>query len=76
MAVVTFNGFVQTVDPTTGRDVRPHPVSVRVTRERFDELNLSRIDKRACLLVLSGAARAQDLLPKLEEYAQASGIIL
>jgi restriction system protein len=49
LAVVTFNGFVQTVDPTTGRDVRPHLVSVRVTRERFDELNLSRIDKRACL---------------------------
>lgn len=49
LVVVTFNGFVQTVDPTTGRDVRPHLVSVRVTRERFDELNLSRIDKRACL---------------------------
>jgi restriction system protein len=49
LAVVTFNGFVQTVDPTTGRDVRPHLVSVRVTRERFDELNLGRIDKRACL---------------------------
>lgn len=49
LAVVTFNGFVQTVDPTTGRDVRPHLVSIRVTRERFDELNLSRIDKRACL---------------------------
>lgn len=49
LAVVTFNGFVQTVDPTTGRDVRPHLISVRVTSERFDELNLSRIDTRACL---------------------------
>ncbi|HKC65062.1 MAG TPA: restriction endonuclease [Pyrinomonadaceae bacterium] len=49
LAVVTFNGFVQTVDPTTGRDVRPHLVSVRATKERFEEINLSRIDKRACL---------------------------
>jgi restriction system protein len=47
--VVTFSGFVQTVDPTTGRDVRPCLISVRTTRERFDEIDLSRIDKRACL---------------------------
>jgi len=49
VAVVTFSGFVQTVDPTTGRDVRPCLVSVRTTRERFGALDLSRIDKRACL---------------------------
>ena len=49
VAVVTFNGFVQTVDPTTGRDVRPCLVSVRTTKERFDEIDLSRIDKKACL---------------------------
>lgn len=47
--VVTFNGFVQTVDPTTGRDVRPCLISVRTTRDRFGEIDLSRIDKRACL---------------------------
>ena len=49
LVVVTLNEFVQTVDPTTGRDVRPCLVSVRVTRDRFDELDLSRIDKRSCL---------------------------
>ena len=47
--VVTFNGFVQTVDSTTGRDVRPCLVSVRTTKERFGDIDLSRIDKRACL---------------------------
>lgn len=47
--VVTFNGFVQTVDPTTGRDIRPCLISVRITRERFEEIDLSRVDKRACL---------------------------
>lgn len=49
LGVVTLNEFVQTVDPTTGRDIRPCLVSVRVTRDRFDELDLSRIDKRSCL---------------------------
>lgn len=47
--VATFSGFVQTVDPTIGRDVRPCLISVRTTRERFDEIDLSRVDKRACL---------------------------
>lgn len=47
--VVAFNGFVHTVDPTTGRDVRPCLISVRATRERFEELDLSRVEKRACL---------------------------
>jgi len=47
--VVTFSGFVQTVDPTTGRDVRPCLISVRTTKDRFKDLDLSRIDKRACL---------------------------
>lgn len=49
LVVVVFNGFVQTVDAATGKDIRPHLVSVRVTKERFLDINLSRIDKRACL---------------------------
>lgn len=49
VALVTFNGFASTVDPTTGRDVRPCLISIRVTRDRFSELNLARVDKRACL---------------------------
>jgi len=47
--VVAFNGFVNTIDPTTGRDIRPCLISIRTTRERFEEIDLSRVDKRACL---------------------------
>jgi restriction system protein len=47
--VVAFNGFVQGVDPSTGRDIRPCLISIRTTKERFREINLNRIDKRACL---------------------------
>lgn len=47
--VVAFNGFVQTVDRATGKDIRPCLISLRATRERFSEIDLSRIDKRVCL---------------------------
>jgi restriction system protein len=47
--VVAFNGFVQTIDVSTGKDIRPYLISLRVTKERFKELDLGRIDKKACL---------------------------
>jgi restriction system protein len=59
VAVVTFNGFVQAVDPTIGRDIRPCLVSVRATKERFEEIDLSRIDKRACLRNLGAHVSAR-----------------
>jgi len=49
LLLIAFNGFVATIDPATGRDMRPCLISLRVSRERFLELNLARIDKRACL---------------------------
>lgn len=49
LQVVTLNEFIQTVDPTTGRDISPCIVSIRVTNDRFGELDLTRIDKRSCL---------------------------
>ncbi|MBI4002862.1 MAG: restriction endonuclease [Nitrospira defluvii] len=49
LQVVVFNGFVATVDPATGKDIRPCLISIRVTGERFLELDLRRIDKRVCL---------------------------
>lgn len=46
---VVFNGFVQTVDVATGNDVRPCLISVRMTRENFNNIDLGRVDKKACL---------------------------
>ena len=57
--VVTFNGFVNSVDPATGKDIRPCLVSVRTTRESFLEINLTRIDKRACLRNLGAQVSPQ-----------------
>lgn len=49
ISVAVFNGFVQTVDPSTGQDIRPHLISVRATKGTFLQLDLSRIDKLVCL---------------------------
>lgn len=49
LAVIAFNGFVQTVDPSTGRDIRPCLISLRVARERFQGIDLNRADKKVCL---------------------------
>lgn len=59
LSVVTFNGFVQTVDRTTGRDIRPYLTSVRVTKDRFLEIDLSRIDKKSCLRNLGAQVSPQ-----------------
>jgi len=47
--VVVFNGFVQTVDPATGKNIKPYLMSVRTTKEKFKEIQLDKIDKKACL---------------------------
>jgi restriction system protein len=49
VAVVVFSGFVNGVDPATGKDSKPYLISVRVARERLSELDLSRVGTWACL---------------------------
>jgi restriction system protein len=51
---VVFNGYVKTFDPATGKDIKPHIISVRTTKDSFLEIDLSRIDKKACLRNLGG----------------------
>lgn len=65
VAVACFNGYIATVDPATGRDLHAHLLSVRVTREQFQHINLARVDKQACLRSLGAAvsARPGEALP-------------
>jgi restriction system protein len=41
VSTVVFNGHVDTADPATGRKIRPPLISMRATREKFDELVLT-----------------------------------
>jgi restriction system protein len=47
--VVCLNGYIHTVDPATGKDIRPYLLSVRTTKAAFAEIDLTRVDKQVCL---------------------------
>lgn len=47
--VVVLSAYVQSVDPATGKDVTPYLISIRVTKEKFEELDLNRVEKSVCL---------------------------
>ena len=49
VGTVVLNGYVEAIDKGTGRKVRPCVVTVRVTREAFLELDLTRVEPTACL---------------------------
>ncbi len=49
IALVTFNGMVDTHDPASGREVRVPVVSVRAPKIEFLSLRLEKVDKVACL---------------------------
>lgn len=57
--VVCFNGFVRTIDPANGKDIAPHLISIRVTKEKFTGIDLARVDKRICLKNLGAQVSRQ-----------------
>lgn len=50
---VVFNGIVDTLNPGSGRSVRPCLVSLRTTRDVFGGLDLGHVEPLACLRYLS-----------------------
>jgi restriction system protein len=65
VSVLTFNGFVNTIDRSTGNPCRPYLISVRVTKERFQGIMLDQVDTKACLRNLGAQVSPQpaELLP-------------
>jgi restriction system protein len=57
--VAVFSGYVNKIDETTGNDVRPYLVSVRVTKDVFMGINLARVEPQACLRNLGAQVSAQ-----------------
>jgi restriction system protein len=49
VSTVVFNGYVNSVDRATGKEVRPCLISTRATRGQFEELNLAKVDELLCL---------------------------
>ncbi len=52
---VVFNGHVDTIDPRTGRPIRPCLITLRTTRDVFDGLDLAHVEPQACLRGLSAS---------------------
>jgi len=53
--VVALNGYVDTVDSSTGRTVQPCIISVRTTRDEFGGLELRKVEPISCLKRLSAS---------------------
>jgi restriction system protein len=57
--VVIFNGYVNAIDPATGKSIRPCLISLRTTKERFMDISLDHVDKKACLRNLGAQVSPQ-----------------
>jgi restriction system protein len=49
------NAHVSTIDPRTGQSIHPCLVTVRVTRDHFEQLNLAHVEPADCLKGLSAS---------------------
>jgi len=52
---IVLNGYVDAIDPGTGREIRPCLVTVRTTRDAFLPLDLARVDPVSCLRALNAS---------------------
>jgi restriction system protein len=52
---VVFNGIVDSTDPRTGHPVRPCLITLRTTRETFEQLDLRWVEPAACLRHLNAS---------------------
>jgi len=60
---IVFNGYVDGIDKSTGQPARPCLVTVRVTRDAFERLDLKRVEPAICLRSLNAAiSRSPDEL--------------
>jgi restriction system protein len=55
---IAFNGLVQYIDRTTGKEVIATILSLSVPRDVFMQIDLSRVDSKACFKALKGVAAA------------------
>lgn len=59
------NGYVKTIDRATGRSIQPYLISLRTTRQSFQDLDLREVDPILCLKHLSAnvSRNPADLVP-------------
>lgn len=56
---ITFNGFVNAVNPSTGQTERKCILSIQTSRDRFNSINLEFVEPKACFKNLKGVSAAK-----------------
>ncbi len=56
---IVFNGWVESIDRSTGQDVKACILSVQMNREEFLSINLANIDPKLCFKKLKGIASSK-----------------
>lgn len=51
---VVFNGYVKSIDPATGHEVFPCILTLQVSRDEFESINLEKVDPKVCFKTLKG----------------------
>jgi restriction system protein len=56
---IAFNGYVQSIDKATGKDILPCILSLHVRKAEFLSINLAQVDPKACFKNLKGVGSAK-----------------
>jgi len=56
---IIFNGYVNTIDKSTGENIRPYILSLFVSKSEFNKINLSQVDVKQCFKNLKGISAAE-----------------
>lgn len=57
--VITFNGFISSINPSTGLMERKCILSLQVAKERFTQINILNVDPKLCFKALKGVSAAK-----------------
>ena len=59
LEAVVFNGYVETIDKSTGQNIKPCVMSAQVSKAEFNSVNLQQVDPKACFKKLKGVSTAR-----------------
>jgi restriction system protein len=59
LQAITFNGWVTSVDPATGKETTACIMSITAPREKFLDIDLARVEPRACFRSLKGVGSSK-----------------
>jgi restriction system protein len=56
---IVFNGWVRSIDPSTGKEVNNCIISMMTNKKDFTEINLAKVDPKACFKALKGVGSSK-----------------